>query len=228
MKCLAAIFDLDGTITDSCPGILNAIRYALQKHGMKEPSQQIMRSFIGPPLCRHFQEVFGLTDEEGAEMVSSYREYYAVKGIFENSVYPGVEELLEKLKDAGVKVLMATSKPEKYALMIAEHFGFAQYFDFIGGSCMDGSRTDKNEVIEYVLRKAHISERERNQVVMIGDRYHDIQGARAAGIHSIGVLYGYGSRDELEKAGAERIAENPENIKKIILEFNTDFSLTGE
>ena len=115
MKYTTAIFDLDGTITDSCPGILNAIRYALKKREIDEPSEEVLRSFIGPPLQQQFQTVFGLSEEEGAAMVSIYREYYGVKGIFENRVYDGVPEMLEKLRAAGVRVLMATSKPEKYA-----------------------------------------------------------------------------------------------------------------
>ena len=217
MKYTTAIFDLDGTITDSCPGILNAIRYALKKRGIDEPSEEVLRSFIGPPLQQQVQTVFGLSEEEGAAMVSTYREYYGVKGIFENRVYDGVPEMLEKLRAAGVRVLMATSKPEKYAKRIAEHFGFDRYFDFIGGACMDGTRTDKHEVIEYVLSSCGISEDERNSTVMIGDRSHDILGAEKSGLHSIGVLYGYGSIEELKEAGAEETALHPSDITAIVV-----------
>lgn len=217
MKSTTAIFDLDGTITDSCPGILNAIRYALKKREIDEPSEEVLRSFIGPPLQQQFQTVFGLSEEEGAAMVSTYREYYGVKGIFENRVYDGVPEMLEKLRAAGVRVLMATSKPEKYAKRIAEHFGFGRYFDFIGGACMDGTRTDKHEVIEYVLSSCGISEDERNSTVMIGDRSHDILGAEKSGLHSIGVLYGYGSIEELKEAGAEVTALHPSDITAIVV-----------
>ena len=217
MKYTTAIFDLDGTITDSCPGILNAIRYALKKREIDEPSEEVLRSFIGPPLQQQFQTVFGLSEEEGAAMVSIYREYYGVKGIFENRVYDGVPGMLEKLRAAGVRVLMATSKPEKYAKRIAEHFGFDRYFDFIGGACMDGTRTDKHEVIEYVLSSCGISEDERNSTVMIGDRSHDILGAEKSGLHSIGVLYGYGSIEELKEAGAEVTALHPSDITDIVV-----------
>ena len=217
MKYTTAIFDLDGTITDSCPGILNAIRYALKKREIDEPSEEVLRSFIGPPLQQQFQTVFGLSEEEGAAMVSTYREYYGVKGIFENRVYDGVPEMLEKLRAAGVRVLMATSKPEKYAKRIAEHFGFGRYFDFIGGACMDGTRTAKHEVIEYVLSSCGISEDERNSTVMIGDRSHDIQKEKKSGLHSIGVLYGYGSIEELKEAGAEVTALHPSDITDIVV-----------
>ena len=217
MKYTTAIFDLDGTITDSCPGILNAIRYALKKREIDEPSEEVLRSFIGPPLQQQFQTVFGLSEEEGAAMVSTYREYYGVKGIFENRVYDGVPEMLEKLRAAGVRVLMATSKPEKYAKRISEHFGFGRYFDFIGGACMDGARTVKHEVIEYVVLSCGISVDERNSTVMIGDRSHDILGAEKSGLHSIGVLYGYGSIEELKEAGAEVTALHPSDITAIVV-----------
>lgn len=215
MKYKTALFDLDGTITDSGTGIMNAIRYAVKKYGLEEPEEAVLRSFIGPPLKEQFRKVFGLHEDEGRRMVSLYREYYGEKGIFENRVYNGVPEMLETLKQAGVRILMATSKPENYAGIIAEHFGFAQYFDFIGGACMDGTRTIKEEVIEYVLETCGISEEERARTVMIGDRSHDIIGADKCGLHSMGVLYGYGSREELEAAGAEQIAETPEMIAEL-------------
>ena len=141
MRYTTAIFDLDGTITDSGQGIMNAIRYAVKKHALPEISDEVLRSFIGPPLKEQFQSVFGLSEEEGVVMVSTYREYYSDKGIFENRVYDGVPEMLEGLKTAGIRILMATSKPEKYAKQIAEHFGFDKYFDFIGGACfaIDGT-----------------------------------------------------------------------------------------
>lgn len=211
------LFDLDGTITDSGTGIMNAIRYAVRKRGLEEPEEAVLRSFIGPPLKEQFRKVFHLPEAEGSRMVALYREYYGEKGIFENRVYDGVPEMLDMLKRDGIRILMATSKPENYARIIAEHFDFARYFDFIGGACMDGTRTAKGEVIEYVLKTCGISEEERNFAVMIGDRSHDIVGAMKCGLHSIGVLYGYGSIEELESAGAERIAETPEMTAELII-----------
>ena len=207
-----AVFDLDGTITDSGTGIMNAIRYAIEKKKFAEPPEKVMRSFIGPPLREQFQSVFGLDESESREMVELYRVYYEDRGIFENRVFDGVPEMLETLKNKGVTVLMATSKPEKYAKVIAEHFGLLRYFDFIGGACMDGTRTAKDEVIGYVIEACGISEEERKQAVMIGDRRHDILGAKKTGLHSMGVLYGYGSREELEEAGAEEIVCLPCDI----------------
>ena len=215
MNYKTAIFDLDGTITDSGPGIMNAIRYAVKKRGLPDVPEEVLRSFIGPPLKEQFRSVFGLSDDEGTIMVATYREYYGEKGIFENRVYDGVPEVFQKLQEAGVRILMATSKPEKYAKQIAEHFGFDKYFDFIGGACMDGRRTDKHDVIEYVIDSCKVC---RENTVMIGDRRHDMIGASKAGIRSIGALYGYGSRDELEKAGADMIAVTPDDISKLILQ----------
>lgn len=217
MKYKIAIFDLDGTITDSGSGIINSIRYALEKYGLPVPEEKVLRTFIGPPLKEQFQAVCGLNEEESARMVEAYREYYTEKGIFENSVYSGVPEMLEQMKEAGVRILMATAKPEKFAKRIAEHFNFAKYFEFIGGACMDGRRTDKYEVIEYVIDQCGISEEERKRAIMIGDRSHDMIGAGKAGLHSLGILYGYGDRGELEAADAEMIAETPEEVCELIL-----------
>ena len=215
MNYKTAIFDLDGTITDSGPGIMNAIRYAVKKRGLPDVPEEVLRSFIGPPLKEQFRSVFGLSDDEGTIMVATYREYYGEKGIFENRVYDGVPEVFQKLQEAGVRILMATSKPEKYAKQIAEHFGFDKYFYFIGGACMDRRRTDKHDVIEYVIDSCKVC---RENTVMIGDRRHDMIGASKAGIRSIGVLYGYGSREELERAGADMIAVTPDDISKLILQ----------
>ena len=224
MQTETALFDLDGTLTDSGPGIMNSIRYALTKSGIAVPGEDVLRTFIGPPLKEQFEKVFGLDSREGAEMVVKYREYYSEKGIYENRVYDGVPEMLGRLRDAGIRVLMATSKPEIFAKRIADHFDFAKYFDFIGGACMDGTRTDKYEVIEYVLSSGGSLERSlvpvsvnRESTVMVGDRSHDITGAKKAGIHSLGVLYGYGSEEELHAAGVERIAKTPGEAADIIL-----------
>ncbi len=145
-------------------------------------------------------------------MVEDYREYYRDKGIFENNVYDGVIEMLEKLRK-GFRLAIATSKPEMFAKQIADYFGFSKYFDFIGGACMNESRTDKYEVIEYVIESCNITD--RNEVVMVGDRSHDDR-SKAAGLHSIGVLYGYGSKEELEQSGAEMLVEVPEQIVSLM------------
>lgn len=220
MKYKTAIFDLDGTITDSGPGIMNSIRYALKKRGLPELPEEELRRFIGPPLKEQFQSVFGLTEEESVQMTEDYREYYSEKGIFENSVYDGVPKMLERLRTSGVRGLMATAKPEYYARIIADHFDFAKYFEFIGGACMDGRRNDKHEVIEYVIETCGVSHEDRERTIMIGDRSNDMIGAGKSGIHSLGVLYGYGSREELEGASAQTLAETPGKVADLILDLN--------
>ena len=153
MKITTVLFDLDGTLTDSGPGIMNSVKYALEKAGEPVPKIEELRKFIGPPLKGQFMEHCGISEERAAEMVTLYREYFTVTGIFENSVYDGVEEMLKTLKEAGIKIAMATSKPEKFAKIIADHFGLAKYFDVIGGACMDETRTEKQDVIHYVLEQ---------------------------------------------------------------------------
>lgn len=217
MDIKTILFDLDGTLTDSGEGIMNAVHYTLERYE-KTATEAQLRSFIGPPLQTQFQQFLNVSEEEGKRAVSIYREYYTERGIFENKVYAGVIGLLEQLKASGFRICMATSKPETFAVQIAEHFSFASYFDRIGGALMDGRRTKKCEVIEYVLAEEGIGRKrdDRDSVLMIGDREHDILGAKQTGIHSMGVLYGYGSREELEKAGAEWIAETLGQIWEIL------------
>lgn len=216
MRFDIVLFDLDGTLTDSGPGIMNGVQYALKKLGMKEAEEEQLRSFVGPPLQKRFQEFCGISEEESHRAVAFYREYYGKTGIYENALYEGISELLRELKARRFTVCMATSKPEYYARQIAEYFQIQEYFDFIGGSLMDGRRTRKSEVIAYVLRKCGVGEKDR--VLMIGDREHDILGAGQAGVpHTMGVLYGYGGREELERAGAEIIVEKAEDILRWIL-----------
>ena len=209
MEISTVLFDLDGTITDSGSGIINSVKYALKKAGRKIPPEDELRKFIGPPLQEQFMKCCGIEEKEAAEMVALYREYYQEEGIFDNRVYDGVMEMLKTLKEAGLKIVMATSKPEKFAKMIAEHF------DLIGGACMDGARTKKQEVIQYVLEQC--KEKDREKIRMVGDRCYDIEGANREGIRAIGVLYGYGSKEELEEAGADGLAETPEEVVRMIL-----------
>lgn len=214
MKIETVLFDLDGTLTDSGPGIINGVQYALKQYGMEADDLSKLRCFIGPPLLEQFVEFCGFSKEEGRRAVARYREYYNVTGLYENKVYTGIPELLQALKEDGIRIAVATSKPEKYALLIAEHFGISKYFDFIGGSLMDGTRTKKTEVIEYVLRACGVED--RDSVLMIGDREHDIIGAKEAGVHSVGVLYGYGTQEELENAEAEFIVKTPDEVLDVI------------
>ena len=206
-------FDLDGTLTDPALGITNSFIHALKYFGIEIPSYETLCSFIGPPLPETFKTQFGFSEEKASEGVKKYREYFATKGLLENSVYPGIPELLASLKEAGKKLVVATSKPEEYSVRIIEHFGLAQYFENVCGSLMDETRSKKDEVIAYAIERNHISD--KSKILMIGDRKHDILGAKKVGLKSCGVLFGYGSLEELQTAGADFIAENVSRLDKI-------------
>lgn len=208
------LFDLDGTITDSAPGIVNSVIYALKKFGIEETDREKLLQFIGPPLTESFHRFYGFTEEESWNAVEYYREYYAEKGIFECTVYEGLEDALKKIKESGRKILVATSKPEVYAKRIIEHFGLTKYFDYIAGMELDGGRGTKAQVIEYALETCKI--KNRDEVLMIGDREHDVFGAESLGIDCVGVLYGFGSREELERAGAKYVISRPEDLINIL------------
>lgn len=210
------LFDLDGTLTDPAQGITNSFIYALKYFGIEIPSYEKLCTYIGPPLPLTFKKEYGFDDEKATLGIKKYREYFADKGLFENKVYPGIPELLQQLKDMGKHLLIATSKPEVYSIKIAEHFDFAKYFDFICGCNMDETRSTKAEVIEYALRLANISENDKSKVLMIGDREHDIIGAKQNELKSCGVLFGYGSKEELKNAGADYIIQKPEELLQII------------
>lgn len=205
-------FDLDGTITDSSVGITNSVMYALKKFGIVEEDRTKLYQFIGPPLTDSFQRYYGFSEEESWQAVKYYREYYREKGIYENRVYEGLEETVKKLKEAGKRLVVATSKPEPFARIIMDYFHLTPYFDYIAGMELDGGRNTKAEVIAYALECCEIEDRSR--VLMIGDRKHDVEGARAEGISSLGVLYGFGDRAELEAAGADYIVGLPGEILK--------------
>ncbi len=209
------LFDLDGTLTESAPGITNSVVYALKKFGIEETDQEKLNKFVGPPLSETYSQYYGFTEEQCRQGIVWFREYYETKGIFENSVYDGVEAMLQRLQDAGKRIVMATSKPEPMAVRIAEHFGLADYFERIAGSTMDETRTAKAEVIAYALEECKITDKAK--VLMVGDRRHDIAGAQKNGLDSMGVLYGYGGREELEGAGATLIAETTGDVADIIL-----------
>ncbi len=209
------LFDLDGTLTDPGLGITNAVMYSLEKFGLPVPARQELYKMIGPPLTWSYQTYFGFSEEKSVEAVKYYREHYGTVGLLENEVYPGIGELLKALRAGGKTLCVATSKPEKYAGIILEHFGLAESFHYICGASFDGKIGTKHEVIEYALER--MGSPERSRVLMIGDREHDILGAKASGLGSLGVLYGYGDRAELEKAGADTIVESVEELGEVLL-----------
>ena len=204
------LFDLDGTLTDPGLGITNSVMYALKKWGIEAPDRASLYRFIGPPLQDSFREYYGFSQEDALRAVDVYREYFREKGLYENEVYPGVEKLLQVLKEQGKTLVLATSKPEEFAVRILRHFGLDRYFTVMAGATMDPSRSKKGDVIAYALRESGVTE--LSKAVMIGDREHDIFGAKQNGLDSIGVLFGYGDREELEKAGATYIAATVEDI----------------
>lgn len=208
------LFDLDGTISDSGRGITNSVKYSLEKFGIEESDYEKLKRFVGPPLYDSYESFYGFSHEKAVKAVGYYREYYNADGIFELELYDGIIDLLKYIQESGRKIILATSKPEIYAEKIAEHFGFKEYFDNISGSLLDGRRVKKAEVIAYALESAGITN--TTNCIMIGDRDYDIIGAKAFGMDSIGVTYGYGTKAELADAGATYIVDKAEEIKNII------------
>lgn len=204
------VFDLDGTLTDPKVGITKSVAYALKAYGIEVTDLDSLTPFIGPPLKDSFMEFYGFSEAKAMEAINTYREYFSKTGLFENEKYDGIEKVLQSLKRKGKRLLVATSKPEPFAVEILEYFGLTDYFEVIAGSKMNETRTTKAEVIAYALEKAGIVD--LNQVVMVGDRKHDCIGAAQCGIDSVGVLYGYGDLEELKAAGATYIIAKVEEL----------------
>ncbi len=210
------LFDLDGTLTDPGEGITNSVAYSLEKFGLYEPDRTRLYRFIGPPLMDSYMSFYGFSRPQAEQAVAFYREYFRDRGIFENVPYPGVETTLAALRDAGRILAVATSKPEEYAVRILEHFGLSGYFHRIFGASMDSSRSKKADVIAYALQELGVSAGENG--VMVGDREYDVLGARAVGLDCVGVLFGYGSRQELEQAGAVGLATDMAELRALLLD----------
>ena len=210
------LFDLDGTLTDSTEGILKCLVNAIEQMGFEVPEDK--NKFLGPPIRQSFAEFCGMNEEQTDQAVKIFRERYSTVGLFENRVYDGIPEMLERLKNGGKRLMVATSKPQVYAIRIFDRFGLSQYFEFVGGAELDGSRDYKDEVIEYVLAQTGITD--RSSVLMIGNRRQDVLGAHKTGIKCMGILWGYGTAEELTEAGADYIAETPDKAAEAIL-FNS-------
>ena len=207
------LFDLDGTLTDPSLGITNSVMYALRKFGIEETDRTKLYTFIGPPLYDSFREKYGMSHDDANLAVAYYREYFAPKGLYENTVYDGVRDMLFDLKESGKTLVLATSKPEKFANEILSHFDLLKYFERVYGATMDEKRNKKDEVIAFALDDMRI---DADDAVMIGDRCYDIEGGRKHGLMSVGVLYGFGDERELTDAGADHIAANIKELKKIL------------
>ena len=211
------LFDLDGTLTDSQEGILNSVRYALRRMDAPIPSDEELRRFIGPPLANSFRACCGFDDAEAWEAVRCYREYFAEKGLMENAPYEGVADMLARLRASGRRMSIATSKPTLYAKRIARAFGFAERFDCIVGSNLDGTRVDKGEVIAAAMER--YPDAAPADFVMVGDRKHDMLGAARQGVPAIGVLYGYGSREELAACHPSALAASVAELERMLSEM---------
>ena len=205
------LFDLDGTLTDPMVGITSSVQYALEKFGIHVKYLKDLIPFIGPPLDDSFQEFYGLSKEDAGKAVEYYRERYSTTGIFENCPYPGVEKLLQELRRKKYLLAVASSKPEYYVKQILDCFNLTEYFDEIVGSEMNGARTNKTEVIEETLKRLGL-DHHREQVIMVGDKEHDVLGARKAGLDCVAVSYGYGTEEELAASQPLQIVASAEEI----------------
>ncbi len=208
------LFDLDGTLTDPKEGITKSVQYALKKYGIEVPDLDSLEKFIGPPLKDSFSEYYGFTEDQSIEAIEYYREYFSRQGIFENRVYRGIPELLEKLNDSGLVMAVATSKPTVFAEQILDHFNMAGYFRAIAGSNLDNTRSNKAEVIAFVLDEMKTPAAD---AVMVGDRVHDLIGAGRNGMDFIGVLYGYGTAEEFTPESPRYIVDDVDSLSSVLM-----------
>lgn len=206
------LFDLDGTLTDSGEGIINCASLALERLGLPVPDRDTMGVFVGPPLRDSFLR-FGVKPEDVETAIEIYRSRYVPTGMFENTPYEGIHQVLAALRDAGHRLVLATAKPESMAVAIVEKFDLAEYFELLCGASMDSSRDSKDKVIGYVLEKTGTD----GQIIMVGDTAYDVTGAAAHGIPTIGVSWGYGSVEDMRTAGAIAIADTPSQLLQLLL-----------
>jgi phosphoglycolate phosphatase len=214
MKYTNILFDLDGTLTDPYLGITSAAKYALNKFNIIEEDTDKLKLFIGPPLEKSFLEYYNFNKNDVKTAVKYYREYYSKKGMYENKLYAGIDDVLKELNKRNKNCFMATSKLQSFAEKIAQNFNMHNYFKHITGSNMDGTLSEKEDIVKYTMEKCELN---KNETIMIGDRKYDIIGANKNGIDAIGVLYGYGTREELEKENPKYLCNEVIDILKIII-----------
>jgi phosphoglycolate phosphatase len=208
------LFDLDGTLTDSCPGIVNSIQFALNKMGVQELDEKKLRGFVGPSLSSTFKNNYFPDEADQKQAIKYYREYFSSNGIYENSLYEGVIELLESIKIADYKIALATAKPTYFANIILKHFKIDTYFDVVVGSHLTGTRTDKKEIIHEVIDQLGLPL--PSGCTMIGDREYDIIGGKYHNMNTIGVSYGYAKKNELLNANPDYTVDTPLELRNII------------
>lgn len=221
MKYKYLLFDLDGTLTDPREGITTSVQYALRAFGIEETDLDKLTPFIGPPLRESFMQFYGFTIEQAETAVEKYREWFRPKGIFQNSMYPGIKEMLEMLSKNGKILAVASSKPQIFVEQILHHFGIYQYFTVIVGSELDGRRDTKEEVVAEALRQlkeSGMQETAASKAVMIGDRKFDIAGGKEHGLITAGVTFGYAAEGELEEAGADFVVDTVEELGRLLMQ----------
>ncbi len=204
------LFDLDGTLTRSEEGIWNCARYAAERMGFPEPGEDVLRKMIGPPLEYSFREYMGMTAEQAAEAVKFYRERYAAAGMFENRVFPGIRTVLRTLRENGFRLGVVTGKPARFTEKILEHFGLNRFLAALACADAEGGKAEKETLVRRALPEDY------KEAWIVGDRRFDMEGGIKAGVHTLGVAYGYGSEQELEESGAEKIAHTPREILDIL------------
>ncbi len=209
------LFDLDGTLTDSREGITKSVQYALDKMGIHEPDLKPLERFIGPPLYDEFRRSYDFDDAEAKQAIDFYRERFGVVGWKENLLYDGIPELLKALTEAGKTLSTASSKPAFFVDKIVKYFNIEQFFTVVSGATLDGSIGTKTQVVQQALERLNVQD--RSQAVLIGDRLHDAEGARACGIDCIGVTFGFGSREELESAGANHVVDRVDELLPLLV-----------
>lgn len=207
------LWDLDGTLTASAPGIINCVKYALASFGMNETDEAKLNLFIGPPLTESFKKIYGFDDEKALKALKKYQERYTQKGIYENSLFDGIAETLAGLKSKGKHLIVATAKPEMYMNPILKNYDIAKYFEFAGGADLESGRDSKVQVIEYVIKKCALEDEVKaDRVLMIGDRNNDIEGAHKNNLPCCACLWGYGNMEEFEKYHADFVIEKPQDL----------------
>ncbi len=208
------LFDLDGTLTDSAPGITRCVKYALEKFGIVEEDFEKLRRFLGPPIVDSFKNFYGFSEEDAQKAATYYRSEYNCGGVFENSVFPGVEEMLRTLRNDGKKIAVASSKPQPMVDLVLNHFDLAKYFDVIVGAGEWGAQ--KPIIVAKALKDIGVNDENLQNVIMVGDRFYDIQGAKECGVDSLGTYLGYAQEGELEEAGATHVAWNAQQMLAIL------------
>lgn len=213
------LLDLDGTLTDSAPGILASVRYAYAQLGVPAPSTEQLTRFVGPPIQESFR-THGISQQQLPAAIAAYREAFTDGGMFNNSVYTGIEACLTRLQDAGIRMALATSKPEIYAKQITERFGLNVFLEAEFGASLDASRGEKADVISYGLAELKASPAglpDLSRILMVGDRLHDVLGARANNLDCVGVSWGYAAAGELAEAGAIAVVDSPAQLADLVL-----------